>query len=118
MDTIPRTACAAGEHPGNGWRKAGLFVLGLHALLSPLLFCRWAYDPFEPIKAAWLQLTALALAGLGLCWLLENPGQAWALLKEEAAGWARDPLLLGAGLFLLSALLSTATSVSPWTSLL
>ena len=52
--------------------KTGQRLLGLHLLLSPVLFCRSCAEPFESVKIAWLMLTALALLGLGLNWLLEK----------------------------------------------
>jgi O-antigen ligase/tetratricopeptide (TPR) repeat protein len=89
------------------------WLLLLHLLLSPLLFCRGTLDSFEENKIALLTLTALTLAALGLTIWIERS----ALGAPRFSSLARlDPVTWGILLFAGSALLSTVCSVSPRTS--
>jgi len=79
---------------------AGLALLGLPLLLTPVLFCPWNVDPFEPIK---LLVLALSVGVLLVLFRLRLPSLVlldWGIL-----------------VFAASAAVSTFTSVSPWTSL-
>jgi O-antigen ligase len=101
----------------------GRALLIVHLVLSPLAFSRGTLDAFESNKVALLQLTALALAALGLSSLVASlaragAGQRLATLWAAAGGLCRGPVVPGFLLFGLSAAVSTAASVSPRTSLL
>jgi len=74
-------------------------LLLAHLVLSPLVFSHWTLEAFELPKVSLLLLTALGL-GLGA--------------RREF--FARDAVSLGFLLLAGSALLSTLTSMSPWTS--
>src|SRR5262249_54950307 len=76
-------------------------------VLAPLVFGRWTTEAFTYNKAVVLQLVALALVGLA------GPARVWAALRDAL----RDPAAAGVLLFGLSAIVSTAASVSPRTSL-
>ena len=78
----------------------------MHLVLSPLVFSRETIEAFEYNKVALLLAVAIVLAAVA-------PG---ALVPR--AGLLRDPLGLGVLLFTVSALVSTALSISRWTSLL
>jgi O-antigen ligase/tetratricopeptide (TPR) repeat protein len=101
----------------------GRGVLLVHLVLSPLVFSRFTTEAFESNKVALLMLAALTLMGVGL-WA----GVSWALaapprdrrgaVRRFLGELARDPLALGFVLFAASAAVSTAASISPWTSLL
>jgi O-antigen ligase/tetratricopeptide (TPR) repeat protein len=95
--------------------RCARWVLALHLLLSPLVFCTWTAEAFEENKAALLRLTALLLTALGGARLLQPPVESFSLRRW----WRRlgpDPVLAGALLFTLSAVVSTACSISPHTS--
>jgi O-antigen ligase/tetratricopeptide (TPR) repeat protein len=101
----------------------GRGVLLVHLVLSPLVFSRLTTEAFESNKVALLMLAALALVGLGLWSALSWAFAATPAERREGprrliAGLLRDPLALGFLLFAASAAVSTATSISPWTSLL
>jgi O-antigen ligase/tetratricopeptide (TPR) repeat protein len=98
-------AAAAVPEPSRGG-AAGRAVLFVHLVLSPLVFSRQTIEAFEYNKVALLLAAAIVLAALA-------PG---ALVPR--AGLLRDPLGLGVVLFTVSALVSTALSISRWTSLL
>jgi tetratricopeptide (TPR) repeat protein len=83
----------------------GRAVLFAHLALSPVLFSRWTLEAFESTKVALLVAAAIVLGALA-------PG---ALAPR---GLGRDRLGLGVVLLLASAVVSTAVSRSPWTSLL
>ena len=83
----------------------GRAVLFVHLALSPLLFSRWTMEAFEHTKVALLVAAAIVVGAL-------------APRALAPRGLARDPLGLGVLLLLGSALVSTALSRSPWTSLL
>jgi O-antigen ligase/tetratricopeptide (TPR) repeat protein len=85
----------------------GRAVLFVHLALSPLVFSRETIEAFEYNKVALLLAAAIVLAAL------TPRALAWS-----PAGLARDPLGLGVALFVLSGVVSTLTSISPWTSLL
>jgi O-antigen ligase/tetratricopeptide (TPR) repeat protein len=76
-------------------------------VLAPLVFARWTLEAFVYNKAVLLQATALTLLALA------GPARIWNLLRSAI----RDPAAAGAMLFALSAIASTATSVSPRVSL-
>jgi O-antigen ligase/tetratricopeptide (TPR) repeat protein len=97
MEGTGRTACA------------GLAVVGALLVLAPVVFTQRTLEGFELLKVALLLLAALALVVLGTS-TLPRPRQAVA----EAV---REPLALGLVLMLLSAAVSTAVSISGWTSL-
>ena len=78
----------------------GRAVLFVHLVLSPLVFSRETIEAFEYNKVALLVAAAIVLATLA-------PGALVA-----AASTLRDPLGLGVLLFTLSALVSTALSIS------
>jgi len=81
-------------------------VLFVHLALSPLVFSRGTIEAFEYNKVALLLAAAIVLGALAPRALALGPG----LL--------RDPLGLGVVLFAVSAVVSTLTSISPWTSVL
>jgi O-antigen ligase/tetratricopeptide (TPR) repeat protein len=90
----------------------GRGLLFLHLLLSPLVFSRATLEVFEYNKVALLLLTAVALVALGVA-------AGIARFRQLTAGAKRDwcePIGLGLLLFLVSAVLSTALSISPRTS--
>lgn len=106
--TTGRTACA------------GLVAVGALLVLAPVVFTQRTLEGFELLKVALLLLAALALVALGASTLLRPV--AGALSRREAARRAvaeavREPLALGLVLMLLSAAVSTAVSLSTWTSL-
>ncbi len=82
-------------------RAAGQALLLLHLALSPAAFSYATAEIFEHHKAALLVLAALSVLALGL------PG----------VRRTREPVALGVLLFSGSALVSTLTSLSPWSSL-
>jgi O-antigen ligase/Tfp pilus assembly protein PilF len=97
-------------------------LLLVHLVLSPLVFWQDTVEAFEYNKVVVLSVTAIALAALGLSSWIRNrlaprPGN-WSGTASLAAarGLCREPIALGVLLFLLSAALSTATSLSPRTS--
>jgi O-antigen ligase len=92
--------------PATGHPSLTGSILLVHLVLSPLLFSRLTADAFELPKVFLLALTSLGL----VAWLLPD-------VRRLAAPIARDPVCWGFLLWLLSAALSTATSVSPLTSL-
>jgi O-antigen ligase/tetratricopeptide (TPR) repeat protein len=85
----------------------GRAVLFLHLAMSPLLFSRGTLEAFEYTKVALLLAAAIVLGAL--------VPRALALAPRGLAG---DPLALGVVLLLVSAVVSTVFSRSPWTSLL
>ena len=94
--------------PAGRWAGAGRWVLLLHVVLSPLLFCTWTADVFEGPKFLLLTAAALVLAGLAACdWFARG-----APLRLPRP----DLLTLGLVLFVASAAVSTIFSVSPLTS--
>ncbi len=82
-------------------------MLFVHLALSPLVFSRETIEAFEYNKVALLLAAAIVLAVLAPRALALGPARL-----------VRDPLGLGVVLFAASALVSTLTSISPWTSLL
>jgi O-antigen ligase/Tfp pilus assembly protein PilF len=103
--------------------SVGRGVLLVHLMLSPLVFTRLTTEAFESNKVALLLLSALVLAGVGLWAALSRavgapPDERRAAPRRVAGELLRDPLALGFLLFAASAAVSTATSISPWTSLL
>ncbi|MBV9122343.1 MAG: O-antigen ligase family protein, partial [Planctomycetes bacterium] len=112
----PEPGLSGGEGLGRG-------LLFLHLLLSPLLFVRDTVEVFEFPKVALLHLTAILLVALGLSSSIRRipPKPSRAFLRETFLDWARhlirEPISAGFLLFLLSAAVSTATSISPRTSL-
>lgn len=84
------------------WRATGQALLLLHLALSPVAFSYATAEIFEHNKVALLLLAALALLALGA------PGPRLT----------REPVALGVLLFSGSALVSTLTSLSPWSSLI
>ncbi len=92
--------------PAGRWADAGRWVLLLHLVLSPLLFCTWTADAFEGPKAFLLTAAALVLAGLA--------ASAWFARGAPLRPPARPDLAtLGLILFVASAGLSTIFSISP-----
>jgi O-antigen ligase len=91
----------------------GLLV-GLVAL-SPVVFWHGLIEPFEAAKSTFTQWTALALLALAAA---ATSGRSWSSIREYVAGlfggWIGLAVLSG----VMSALLSTALSLSPLTSLL
>src|SRR5262249_34596853 len=77
-------------------------LLFIHLLLSPVVFSKTTVDVFESNKIAVLLVTGLALAAACYPWRLRLP---------------RDVVSWGVALFFASALVSTFTSLTPWTSL-
>jgi O-antigen ligase/tetratricopeptide (TPR) repeat protein len=84
----------------------GRALLFAHLALSPLVFSSETIEAFEYNKIALLLAVAIVLGALAPRALRLGPG----LL--------RDPLGLGVVLFAGSAVVSTLTSISPWTSVL
>jgi O-antigen ligase/tetratricopeptide (TPR) repeat protein len=81
-------------------------VLFVHLALSPLVFSRLTLEAFEHTKVALLLAAAIVLLAL-------VPRAGWPAPRAVA----RDPLALGVLLLVSSAVVSTVTSRSPWTSL-
>ena len=77
-------------------------LLFIHLLLSPVVFSKTTVEVFESNKVAVLLITGLALAAACYPWRLRLP---------------RDIVSWGVILFFASALVSTFTSLTPWTSL-
>ncbi len=82
-------------------RAAGQALLLFHLVLSPVAFGYATAEIFEHNKVALLLLVALSLLALGTLGLRPR----------------REPVALGFLLFSGSALVSTVTSLSPWSSL-
>ncbi len=100
----------------------GWWLLLLHLVLSPVAFCRNTVEAFESCKVAVLCLVAIVLAALALSGgvgrvLRLSEEQWWRTSCREAwrSLW-REPIALGMVLFLVSAIASTVTSLSPRTS--
>src|SRR5262249_31895770 len=93
-------------------------LLLFHLVLSPLLFWTGTVEVFEENKAALLALTAVLLSALGLSAAAGRIalGPLQSRLAAAARLLRRDPVLLGAWLYTLSAVVSSAASVSPGTS--
>jgi O-antigen ligase len=85
-------------------------VILAHVGLCPVVFTRATADTFEAPKAALVLATACLLAALRLS------GRTVERQRPETGPAARLTNV-GLALFLLSAVASTALSVSPWTSL-
>ena len=77
-------------------------LLFIHLLLSPVVCSKSTVEVFEYNKVAVLLVTGLALAAACFPWRLRLP---------------RDLISWGVILFFASALVSTFTSLTPWTSL-
>jgi O-antigen ligase/tetratricopeptide (TPR) repeat protein len=98
-------------------------LLQIQLVLMPLLFSRSAIEPFEFIKTSLLLLFTILLGALGLAavagTLLTAPDRSGAIRDRMRRGLLalREPIALGFLLFLLSAAVSTAGSVSPRISL-
>jgi O-antigen ligase/Tfp pilus assembly protein PilF len=98
------------------WRdlgKIGRLVLFAHLLLSPLLFHPESLEVFEYNKVALLRGAGIVLLGLGMAACV---GRSWSTARASLDPVVRDPVVWGVVLFLLSATLSTITSISPRTS--
>ncbi|MCI0464373.1 MAG: O-antigen ligase family protein [Gemmataceae bacterium] len=92
----------------------GLGLLLAHLLLAPLLFSRTTLGAFEYPKAALLSAVFVLLCAIGLIALLRP--RAKSLGTTLAGPWYavwRRPLLLGVWLCVLSAVVSTITSINP-----
>jgi O-antigen ligase/tetratricopeptide (TPR) repeat protein len=104
--------------PAEG-RLAWVVLLGL-MVLTPLVFCTHTTDVFEENKVALLGAGAILLAALaisaGLASLGNWPARWPHYLQRAWDDLRRDPLLLGACLFALSAVVSTTCSLNPRTS--
>jgi O-antigen ligase/tetratricopeptide (TPR) repeat protein len=91
--------------------------LFIHLLLSPLIFSRYTVEAFECIKVGLLLLVAIALAALSLIvhtQRLTSTPLFWPIAPREVVRrLARQPIVLGMLLLLGSAILSSATSLSP-----
>jgi O-antigen ligase len=96
--------------------RRGRVLLFVHLLLSPLVFDRGALDAFEYPKVLVLMATAVLLVGGAVAGLLGAPGARWAAAEARLGGLRREPAALGVALFLVSAAVSTVTSISPRTS--
>ncbi|MCI0463007.1 MAG: O-antigen ligase family protein [Gemmataceae bacterium] len=83
----------------------------MHLVLSPLLFSTATLGAFEFPKATLLHLIGILLFALGVCALMR-----WGSALPR--GLWRRPLLFGVLLFVVSAMVSTATSIAPVTSFL
>jgi O-antigen ligase len=115
--TTAKPAILPGDPLGSPLRfriaDLGRFLLFAQLLLSPLVFYRETLEVFEYNKVALLRCTAIALLGLGLAvWFSQRVSELWASLRPLF----RDPIVWGVILFLLSAIFSTVTSISPRTS--
>jgi O-antigen ligase len=95
------------------WGEFGRVILFAHLLLSPLVFYRGTLEVFEYNKVTLLRGTGIVLLGLGLAaWI----GRSWREFRAILRPLIREPIVWGVVLFLLSAALSTITSISPRTS--
>jgi O-antigen ligase len=90
-------------------------LLVTHLFLSPLVFWPETLEVFEFNKVVLLGLTVLALTGLGLA-AVASPGGLGAAIRFLRAT-ARQPVAWGVVLYVVSAIASTFTSLSPRTSL-
>jgi O-antigen ligase/Tfp pilus assembly protein PilF len=108
-----RTARATNAHACWDCYKIGRIVLFAHLLLSPLLFHPESLEVFEYNKVALLRGAGIVLLGLGLAAWIARP---WSAVRASLGPVVRDPIVWGIVLFLLSAILSTITSISPRTS--
>jgi O-antigen ligase len=106
------TAIPGPQRPG--WRQGLLFA---HLALSPVVFSRATLESFEYPKLALLLGVAIVLATAALPSLV---GIGWNGIvrraRERMTALWRSPIALGIALLLLSAVVSTVTSVSPRTS--
>lgn len=102
------------------WSVAVWGLLFVHLVLSPLIFSSATVETFEFNKALLLRLTAILVAALRIETLLARGTvgtlPSFASLGAACRGLIRQPLALGVLLFLVSAALSTITSLSPRTS--
>lgn len=99
-------------------RRLGRIVLAAQLLLAPLVFSTRTLEVFEFPKVLLAVATAVLLvtgsAALALEWaLFGGPASVW---RAARAALRRAPLAWGVLAYLLSAALSTATSISPRTS--
>jgi O-antigen ligase/tetratricopeptide (TPR) repeat protein len=110
---VPRSSAAG---------AAARAVLLLHLVLSPLVFANCTTEGFEFNKVALLVLTAIVLSALAASQTLGRiagvpPGERWRTgLLGLVRHYGRQPIALGIVLFLISAAVSTVTSISPRTS--
>jgi O-antigen ligase/tetratricopeptide (TPR) repeat protein len=119
----PRAAAtnAVALPPRSLWETVGLGLLLVYLALAPVLFSTATLGAFEFPKVTLLSLTAILLVALGLCAALRPrpaPANGVASRREGLRNLWRRPLALGVLLILLSAVASTAASLSPLTSLL
>src|SRR5262245_60859787 len=93
----------------------GLGLLLAHLLLGPLLFSRATLGAFEYPKAALLSALLVLLAAVGVVAMLRPRTRKRAESPLDGPWYAvwRRPLLLGAWLFVLSAVASTVSSINP-----
>jgi len=99
--------------PGGPGRWARVLLL-THLALSPVVFSTATSDAFDHPKTMLLELTALALVGLGLsAWLR----QGTAAVLEALRPFRRDPVTFGLLAGLAVAVVTTISSYSPRTSL-
>src|SRR5262245_54802775 len=98
----------------------GLGLLLITLILAPLLFSSSTLGAFEFPKIMLLTATAIFALALGVCALVRPRDPAPAAEGSPSSAFAvrRKPLSVGFALFLLSAAVSTAASISPLTSLL
>jgi O-antigen ligase/tetratricopeptide (TPR) repeat protein len=111
----------AAPPPRTLWGTVGLGLLLVYLALAPVLFSTATLGAFEFPKVTLLTLTAILLVALGLCAALRPwpaPAGGAAGRRDGPRGLWRKPLVVGVLLFLLSAVASTAASISPFTSLL
>jgi O-antigen ligase len=89
-------------------------LLFCHLVLSPVSFWRGAADAFEGVKVALLLLTSIVAGALALYAWLTSPH----CLTQPPSGrrWPGEPITWAILLFLISAMFSTMTSISPRTS--
>lgn len=113
QSTIRQTAGST-DSLGISWLgTSGRAIVLLHLIGSVLLFYTGTVDAFEFNKILLMRLAALVLAAIGLSVPLIKP----RIVCAEVAKCFQDPIVLGIGLFCLSAGLSTILSISPHCSL-
>lgn len=91
-------------------------LLFLHLGLSPVLFSAATLEPFDYPKSLLLQLAGAMAAAWMVAALISNRANATPSTTPNRRPW-NDPLAMGFALFGVSAVLSTAFSISPRTSL-
>lgn len=113
--TRARTAGSDGEPLA---RRVGRALLGAQLALSPLIFSTRTVEAFEFPKVMLLVAGAVVMSTAAAALALERwaQGGRGAVAAQALASVRGEPLTWGVLLYLLSAVLSTLTSLSPRTS--